>query len=181
MSMLRRVLAASALLCAPTFASAALLTSVDGMTATVFQKGQSSFSGVALRTSVHAERVVKEFEIMPTFEYWRNKSTIKLYDIESSRKDATLGVDVRYRFPTTSWKPYLGVGFGLHFLTTKVNAPGLGLVDAGDSMTKGALGALGGVSFGLTERVDNFLEVKYHHLTDNRQFKINWGLSLKLR
>ena len=47
-------------------------------------------------------------------------------------------------------------------------------------MIKGGLAALAGLSFGMSDRIDNFIELKYHHIPDYRQLKLNWGLSFKL-
>jgi len=165
---------------ADTMARAGALTGLDAMTSTVLQKGQSSFSGIGLRARLHPEQLVKQVELMPSFEYWRNTNTVHPYGIHSMRKDATLGMDVRYQFAPKRWNPYLGAGFGVHFISSKVDAPSLGIHDASDSIIKGSLGALAGLNFGISERLGNFFEFKYHHLSDYRQLKINWGLSYKL-
>lgn len=157
-----------------------IFTGVDAMSATVFQEGQSSFSGLGLRARLHPDRLIKEIEILPSFEYWRNSSTVPPYDIKTSRKDATLGVDARYTFHPEHWQPYVGAGFGIHFLSSRVNAPQLGLANASNSVIKGGLAALAGVSFNMTPRLDNFIELKYHHIPGYRQLKINWGLSYSL-
>lgn len=171
---------AALMLAASAPASAAIVNGFGAMTSTVLQEGQSSFSGIGLRAHLGSEQLVKQVEILPTMEYWRNSSTVTPYNIQSTRKDATLAVDARYNFTTTGWRPYLGVGFGIHFLSSKVSAPSFGLQNESDSVIKGGLAALGGVSFGMTDRIDNFLELKYHHITDYRQLKINWGLSYRL-
>ena len=157
--------------------AAGIVTSIDGMTSTVMQQHQSSFSGVALRARLHPAELSAGFEVIPTVEYWRNSTKVEPFGITTARKDATLGVDAVYHFTSKNWKPYAGLGFGLHFLSQEVDAPSLGLNDASDSVVKGGLAALGGVSFGLTDRIDNFMELKYHHLPGFSQFKINWGLS----
>lgn len=180
--MRRLSLAVSLVLVAlPLVARAGVLTGVDGMTATVLQEGQSSFSGIALRARFHPDRLIKEVELMPAVEYWRNSSSVSPYGIETMRKDATLAFDARYRFNPAGWQPYVGAGYALHFLTTRVNAPSLGLNNASDSVIKGGLSALAGLSFGLSQRIDNFIEVKYHHVPDYRQLKINWGLTYRLQ
>lgn len=161
-------------------ASASDLVGVDATTSTVMQEGQSSFSGLALRLRFHPATLIRNVEIMPTIEYWRNANSLSAFDIESTRKDATLGVDARYVFYRDGWEPYLGAGYAVHFLSSSVNAPTLGLVDATDSFSKGGLAALAGVSVPLTTRVHNFFEVKYHHVTENRQLKLNWGISYNL-
>jgi hypothetical protein len=117
---------------------------------------------------------------MPSIEYWRNSSTVPPYNIRASRRDGTMAMDVRYMFHPAGWQPYIGAGFGVHFLSSQVNAPSLGLNDASDSVIKGGLSALAGVSFGMSKRLDNFIELKYHHIPDYRQLKINWGLAFRL-
>lgn len=156
------------------------LTGVDLMSATVLQEGQSSFSGLGARVRIHPQRLIAGVELLPSIEYWRNSSTVSAFDLRATRKDATLGVDARYSFQVRGWNPYVGGGFGLHFLSSEVNAPALGLNQATNSVVKGGLAALVGTTFSLTTRVDNFIELKYHHIPDYKQLKINWGLAIKL-
>ena len=157
------------------------VSGVDVMTATVMQQHQSSFSGIALRMRIHPPQLIQQVSLMPTIEYWRNTSNVQPFNIESTRKDATLGADMRYDFgPASGFHPYVGAGFGLHFLSSKVNAPTLGLNDAKDSLIKGGVSALAGVTFGLSGRLNNLVELKYHHIPDHSQFKINWGLAIDL-
>jgi len=164
----------------PVITPAGTLTAIEAMTATVMQEDQSSFSGLAVRVRIQPPQMMRQFELMPTIEWWRNSNTLRPYDIHTTRKDATLGVDARWNFTTETFKPYIGAGFGLHFLSDKVSAPTFGLTNQTYSVTKGGLAVLGGVSFALSGRLDNFLDLKYHHVTDFRQFKINWGLSYNL-
>jgi opacity protein-like surface antigen len=164
----------------PAHAQAQGLTGVDIMTSTVMQEGQSSFSGLGARVRVHPAQLVQQVEVLPYVEYWRNSSTVQPYDIRSTRKDATLGVDARFTFTEHAWQPYVGAGWGLHFLSSRVQAPLLGVNDAKDSLMKGGLSVLGGINFALNEKIDNFVELKYHHVTDYKQLKFNWGLSFKL-
>lgn len=161
-------------------ASAQVLGGVDIFSATIFQQHQSSFSGIGLRMRVHPPALVEQISLMPTIEYWRNSSNVQPFDIQSTRKDATLGADLVYEVPREGLKPYFGAGIGLHFISTEVNAPSLGLDDESDSLTKAGFAVLGGVTYALAGRLHNLLEVKYHHIPDNSQFKINWGVSIDL-
>ena len=171
--------ASAMLLASPSVPRAAgIVAGVDGMTSTVMQKGQSSFSGVALRLRLKPASLTQSIEIMPSIEYWRNTNTIQGYDIKSSRRDATLGVDARYRFTKTGWTPFLGTGVGLHFLSNEVDAPTLGIQDAQSTSIKAGLALLGGVNFPMTQRIDNFFELKYHMLSGSEQLKLNWGLGV---
>jgi hypothetical protein len=156
------------------------LTGIEAMSSTVMQEGQSSFSGLAIRVRLHPPQLMQQIELLPTIEYWRNANTVQPYDIRTTRKDATVGVDARWNFSTATFKPYAGVGYALHFLSNTVHAPGFGIDRASDSVTKGGIALLGGVSFALSGKFDNFLDVKYHHVTDYRQLKINWGISYNL-
>jgi opacity protein-like surface antigen len=150
------------------------LAGIDAMTATVFQKGQSSFSGLALRFRLHDARLLDNVEFLPTVEYWRNSSSLDAFDLHAVRRDATLGADARWMFPGESWRPYLGAGLAVHFLSSEVD---FGANHDNDSLTKGGLTLLGGVSFGNKSRIGNFIEVKGHLVGDFRQLKVNMGLS----
>jgi len=152
----------------------------DLMSATVMQEKQSSFSGLAARLRLTIPRTIPGIEVLPTVEYWRNSTTLTPYDIKGTRVDATIGGDIRYAFHAGAWHPYLGAGYGIHFLSTQVNAPSQNINNASDSVIMGGLAALGGITFPLTERIDNFLEVKYHHIPGYKQVKINWGISIGL-
>jgi hypothetical protein len=155
----------------------------DLMSATVMQEKQSSFSGLAARLRLTIPGTIPGIEVLPTVEYWRNSTTLTPYDIKGTRVDATLGGDIRYAFEAGPWHPYLGAGYGIHFLSTQVNGSDPRVVSIGnasDSVIKGGLSALGGFTFPLTQRIDNFLEVKYHHIPEYKQFKINWGISIGL-
>lgn len=161
-------------------ASATILAGVDIMTSTVMQEQQSSFSGLALRMRITSPRLIEGIELLPTVEYWRNSNNVEPFGIHTTRKDATLGADARYLFRSTGMRPYLGAGFALHFLSSAVDAPSLGLNNESHALVKGGLSVLGGLAFPLAGRLENFVELKYHYLPDYRQIKLNWGLSVKL-
>jgi hypothetical protein len=176
---------AAASLSAALFVSAAsaagILSGVDGMTSTVMQHGQSSFSGLAMRARLHPASLSSQIEILPTVEYWRTSSSVQAYNIHSSRSDATLGVAGRFIFETHGWQPYVGMGLGLHFLSEEVEAAALGVPKAQTSNVKGGVSFLGGLSIPLTQRVDNFFELNFHDLPGSSQLKLNFGLSYNLR
>lgn len=153
---------------------------VDVMTSTVLQEGQSSFSGIGLRARIQSQALIAGIELMPTIEYWRNSNSVDPFGIRTTRKDATLGFDAIYAFGSGGFKPYAGAGFGLHFLSSSVDAPALGINNQSHAVVKGGLALIGGATFPLTGRLENFIELKYHHVPDYRQLKINWGLAIKL-
>ena len=176
-------LAAAAAFCltsnlAPSRAHAAGgIAGIEAMTATVFQQHQSSFSGLALRLRIQDSRLLENVELMPTIEYWRNSTSIAAFGIDAVRRDATLGGDVRWLFPGENWRVYGGGGVAVHFLSSEVNAPSLGLTNVTDGLTKGGLTLLGGVQFGPKAKLGNFLEAKGHFVGGYNQLKINMGLS----
>jgi hypothetical protein len=176
----RLLFVAALLILSAALARADVLTGVDLMNSTVMQQHQSSFSGLGARARLHSARIVEGFDLLPYVEYWRNSGTVEPFGISTSRKDATLGADVRFSFRRGGWYPYLGAGYGLHFLSTEVDAPTLGLRHAHDSLIKGGLSALGGVAFPLTGHLENFIELKYHHLSGFSQLKINMGIGWTL-
>lgn len=162
-------------------AHAADLVGIDAMTATVMQQHQSSFSGIGLRARVHPAALIPNVEFLPYVEYWRNTSTVQPFNIRSSRADATMGADMRYVTEFRGFHPYIGAGLGLHFISSEVEAPSLGLAHGENSIVKGGLSALGGASFALAGKLENFIEVKYHHVPSYSQVKINMGLAWNLR
>ena len=165
------------LLVSAALARAQVFSGVDAMNSTVMQQHQSSFSGVGVRVRLHSAQIVEGFELLPIIEYWRNGTSVEPFGITTSRKDATLGADIRYSFKGEGWRPYLGGGLGVHFLATDVDAPSLGLHNQRDSVIKGGLSALAGITFPLTKHVDNFVELKYHQLRGYSQLKFNMGIA----
>jgi len=150
---------------------------IEGVTSTIFQQKQSSFSGIGLRMRVQIPQLIQGFTVMPAVEYWHNKTDLSEFGIETHRKDATLAAIGRYDFPHPGWQPYVGVGVAIHFLSAQVNAPALGLNDRSESLSKGGLVFLGGAKFGLAGRLGNMIELEYHYVTEHEQLKFNWGLS----
>lgn len=157
-------------------ARAATLNAIEGLTSTVFQQDQSSFSGIGLRMRMQIPQLVEGFSVMPIIEYWRNQSTLKDFDVTATRKDATLGALMRYDFKRETWQPYFGAGLGIHFLGNELDAPALGINDESESLIKGGLAMLGGVRFGIAGRLSNLVELEYHYLPDHSQLKFNMGL-----
>jgi hypothetical protein len=174
---LRLLLVTALIVVSAALARASGLSGVDGMTSTVMQRHQSSFSGLALRARLASAGIVDGFELLPSVEYWRNSTTVEDFGITTCRRDLTLGAHVRYMFHRTGWRPYVGGGLGMHVLSNEVTAPSLGLPRANDSVVRGGLSALGGVTFPLTSHVQNFMELEYHHLPGVGQLKLSMGIS----
>jgi hypothetical protein len=61
------------------------VSGLDVMTTTVFQDGQSAFSGIAVRLRLMSARLVPNIEIMPEVEYWRDNTRLKTFGIETTR------------------------------------------------------------------------------------------------
>ena len=151
------------------------IVGLGAMTETVFQEGQSSFSGIALRLRIRNAKFRPNLELMPTMEYWQNTSSLAAFNVSTRRRDATLGADLRWVFGNKkAWQPYAGAGFSLHFLEDELHIQGL---NESSGSVRGGFGALGGVEFNLGSRLGSFVECKYHHVSDYRQLKLNLGLS----
>jgi hypothetical protein len=162
----------------PSSSRAGALTGVEVMTSTVMQKQQTAFSGLAARVSLQPMAGVQGLELLPTIEYWRSTTSVDIYSIKSERRDATLDLDARYKIPAKGWSPYVGAGLAIHFLSSEVQAPQLGVPDQQHSVTKGGAVLLGGVDFPLAGVFSSFIEGKYHAVPDEEQFKLNWGLAI---
>src|SRR5258706_7048735 len=61
---------------APAAASGPSAKAIEGVTSTIFQQHQSSFSGIGLRMRVQLPQLIEGFSIAPLVEYWRNTSTL---------------------------------------------------------------------------------------------------------
>lgn len=148
----------------------------DLLMSNVMQEHQTSISGFGIRGRFQSQLLIDNVTFMPTIEWWRSANHIDPYGIEAQRIDNTLGCDVAYQFPVKDMVPYAGVGFAIHFMSSKVNAPSLGVYNAEKTLTKGGPTLLLGVGFPLTQTVQNFLELKYHHISDYRELKLSWGI-----
>lgn len=155
------------------------ITGLEGMTSTVFQKGQSSFSGVGLRMRIQSAQLLPNVEFRPSIQYWRNAISVDDFQLSAVRKDATLGGDALWLFPLESrnFEPYLGGGFGIHFLSSEASSPQIPNSPATNSVQKGALSLVGGLRFGKDQRFGNFIEGEYHLVPQGQQFKLHFGLN----
>jgi hypothetical protein len=177
MRLLVRVLAVTLLLVvSATLARAQTFAGLDLMSSTIFQQHQSSFSGLGGRVRLHSASIVEGFELLPSIEYWRSSMHIDVWDATMVRKDATLGADVRYSFRHEGWKPYIGAGVGAHFLSSEIESSRMVPSHAQDSVIKGGVTVLAGMTFPMSTHLDNFVEAKYHHIPGFSQFKINMGI-----
>lgn len=157
-------------------AALARASGLDVMMSTVMQQDQSSFSGLGMRARVQPASLRAGLEILPFVEYWRSRSTVEAYDVTIERTDAALGCHVRYLFHASTMNPYLGAGYGIHFLSDDLRASRLGVPDASNSLIKGGVSFLGGATFPLTRTVGTLIDVEYHYLPGISQFKLSWGL-----
>jgi hypothetical protein len=155
-------------------------SSVEAMTSTVFQESQTSFSGIGVRVAFQPSGLLPGISFVPGLEYWRNSTRVNAYQISANRRDATINLGARYLFHFRNVGPYLGAGLAMHFLSTEVEAPSLGLPRAETALAKGGISALGGVMFPLGGRLQNFIELEYHDVADYRQLKLGFGIAFGL-
>ncbi len=166
-----------AVLCAAPAHAQFSLHALDGISSTVMQEGQTSFTGLGLRAQVKSAALVSNVTFLPTLEWYRVATRVQPYDVTAVRKDAALALDARWEFTRPGWTPYLGGGFSVHFVGAELEAPSLGIPRDSYGVTKGGFSALGGVIFSPGGKLENFLELKYHHVPPYRQLKFNWGLT----
>ena len=165
-----------ALATSPAPALSAPLTGVEGMFHTIFQRDQSSFSGIGVRVHLKSAQLVDNVTIAPSIQYWRNHSEVEAFDLTSTRSDARLGVDARWTFSQYAVQPWIGCGWGLHFLSSRVTAPSLGLIEAEDSVVRGGLALGGGLSTPIMGQLTNDFGLEYDFLGTQSQLKLNFGI-----
>lgn len=153
------------------------LTGFDFYSSTVFQEGQTSFSGLGVRGRVQHSRLVNQVDLLPAVEYWQ--TNVSALGFRTTRRDAMLGGFARWTFPTShAYSPYLGAGLGVHFLHNAVESPDVKL---DNDVVRGAVSALAGLAFGTDQRFGNFVELEFHNLTGERQLKLNVGMSWNMK
>jgi hypothetical protein len=163
----------------PAAALAGSIQGIEGTLSTVFQKEQSSFSGLGLQLHVAGPASLPDLTFVPTLQYWSQRANVSDFGIRSQRSDAMLGVESRWTFSQVSMAPYVGAGYGLHFFNTDFSAPSLGVPSAQQSFTRGAFSVLGGVTMPLAGRLQNDFGASYDFAGAAAQFKLNWGFRFK--
>jgi hypothetical protein len=153
---------------------------IDVMAAAVKLEGQSPTTGLGLRMRIDSLDLPEGLELMPTVEWWRDKSSSSTFNFESSYRDLAMGLDGVYQWQWGAFEPYMGAGFAFHFLKSDLQAPELGVPGSSESMVKFGPDFLFGMRFPTTGRLQPFGEAKYQHAPPARQFKINFGLGIGL-
>jgi hypothetical protein len=150
---------------------------VDGMMQTVKSEGQSGVSGMALRTRIDSDDLPAGIGLMPSIEFWRDSDRLEDFDVHAEQSDLTLGLDGRYDFGGDTIQPYLGAGFGVHFLDQEFSAPRAGLDQKEDNTRFGPDFFLG-IQLAPAGWLQSFVEAKYFVVSDWNQFKLNWGFGV---
>ena len=173
-------LLAAVLLSLPVAARSQIIqfSGIDGMTQNVKQEGQSAISGLAMRVRIGSDDLPVGMSIMPTIEYWKDSDQIGDFNIKSSQKDLSVGVDLRYDLSMGAWKPYLGAGVASHFITSKFEAPDIGVAELEEGHTKVGPNMLLGLQLAPLGFLQSFIEAKYSYVPPYRQFKLDWGFGV---
>jgi opacity protein-like surface antigen len=153
---------------------------IDFMASAVKLEGQSPTTGLALRMRIDSLDLPPGLMLMPTVEWWRDKSSSNSFNFESSQRDLALGLDGAYQWQWGGFQPYMGAGFSFHFLKSNLEAPELGVPGASESSVKFGPNFLFGMRLPTTGKIQPFGEAKYQHASPARQFKINFGLGVAL-
>lgn len=163
----------AACLALPTIAHAGSIRAIEGTLNTVFQKEQTSFSGIGLRLHLAGPAEIPGLSFVPTLQFWSSKNSISAFGIKSQRSDAMLGVESRYTWTGPALQPYAGLGYGVHFLNDQVTTPSTGTET--QTLSKGAFTLLGGITMPLAGNLHNDFGAQYVCAGDRAQFKIDWG------
>ncbi len=113
------------------------------------------------------DNIITEAEI----SYWKKSETA--FFIEVSVSDASVGGNVLLRLPAEPLKIYGGAGLGVHFVTGRAEFLGIG---ASETETKLGIHLLGGLEYGLMERLAVFANGRFDLVSDINQFKIYGGV-----
>lgn len=168
----RTLVLAATLLALPAAAFAGSIQAIEGTLNTVFQKEQTSFSGIGVRVHMAGPAAIPGMSLVPTLQYWSSKNDMSEFGFKSQRSDAMMGIEARYNWKS-SLLPYAGMGYGIHFMDDQVTSTSTG--DQSKSLSKGAISLLGGISVPLAGKLHNDFGGQYFFLGDRAQFKLDWG------
>jgi len=157
----------------PAAVFAGSIQAVEGTLNTVFQKEQTSFSGIGLRLHLAGPASMPGMSFVPTMQYWSSRNTLSSFGIKSRRSDAMFGMETRYTFMKPTLRPYAGVGYGIHFFNDEVTTPATGTQS--QTLSKGAFSVLGGISLPLAGNLHNDFGAEYIFAGERAQFKLDWG------
>lgn len=128
---------------------------------------------VALGVHVDAGTIVRNVHVTPYFEYWNVGVNVQGYSVD--RSDLTTALDVNADFPMSGSRitPYLGGGFGAHFLNESAASVG----GPSESDTQFGFNMQGGVRNQVMPNISLFGEVRYAFISDASQLKIMGGFT----
>jgi hypothetical protein len=144
---------------------------------------QSFVTGMGLRFHLAGGDLNEGLVVVPALEYWRDTDRLPELGVpELMQRDWRLGGDLRYRMGHgQGWRPYGGVGLGLHLTKSRstVQTASTPEITRSHSSNKLAPNFLLGVDLPAAGRIRNSIELNWHMVPDLRQFKINFGLGVE--
>jgi hypothetical protein len=141
---------------------------------------QSFVTGMGLRAHLSGGDLNDGLVVVPALEYWRDTDKLpELGVYELMQRDWRIGGDVRYRLGHgDGWRPYGGVGLGLHLTKSRSTVQTQSSAAETRSHSSNKLGPnfLVGVDLPKAGPIRNAIELNWHMVPDLRQFKVNFGL-----
>jgi opacity protein-like surface antigen len=126
-------------------------------------------------------RISPQVALEPRLDFW-SQSQEEL-GAKASVRDITLGARAKYFFKTSSTKvhPFAGGGLGFHFVRAEasVTEPGFTPMSVSQSDTKLGIDMGGGISTGLSPKVDLNAELWYGIVSDIDQLSLRMGIAHK--
>ncbi|MGH7723870.1 MAG: hypothetical protein ACREOU_00405 [Candidatus Eiseniibacteriota bacterium] len=164
----------------PVLAQSVRVSRLEIVSQAVKVKDQSAVSGYGFHIHLAGGDLNSGFEIVPAFEYWRDLDRIEDLGIrEIMQRDFTVSVDARYRIGSEEgYTPYVGAGFGMHLIQSKVNVTpqGSAPITGEDSSTKFAPSLLLGIDMPSAGPIRSSIDLHYHFVPDLEQLKLNFGI-----
>jgi opacity protein-like surface antigen len=156
------------------------LERIEFVNGSVKAEGQSAVPGNALRFHLAGGDLDDNWSVVPAIEYWRDSDHFPEFGVEKiTQRDWTVGADARYHVNVKkSWRPYVGGGFGLHLIKSTFD-PVTGPSEQ-ETSKKFAPNLLLGVDLPAASFIQSAVELNYQMVSGFRQFKINWGIGVKI-
>ncbi len=121
--------------------------------------------------------ITPDIRLVPHIGYWSKSEDV--FGTKTRVNDISFSTRGQYMFPVSSMKfrPYAGLGVGMHIVGVKVSDPGPPPMDISNSRTKLGMDLGGGFSTMLSQKNDLYVDFWYTAVSDVSQLSMKVGIS----
>jgi len=121
--------------------------------------------------------ITPDIRLVPHIGYWSKSE--EFFGTKTRVNDISFSTRGQYMFPVSSpkFRPYAGLGVGMHVVGVKVSDPGPPATDVSDSRTKLGMDLGGGFVTMLSQKNDLYVDFWYTAVSDVAQLSMKVGIS----